>query len=120
MFLHMTSSLRPLGGRLPPWHNDTVLAAFSITPVGGDESIGDLVADAVRIVRASGLRNETNAMFTNLEGEWDEVMGVIHRCVEAVSAGGRRVSVVVKIDYRPEAPDDRIRAKVESLERRLS
>ena len=51
-----------------------MLAAFSITPLGADESVGDLVAEAVRIVRASGLPNETNAMFTNIEGEWDEVM----------------------------------------------
>ncbi len=97
-----------------------MLAAFSITPVGGEESIGDLVAVAVRIVRASGLRNETNAMFTNVEGEWDEVVGVIRECVEAVSGGGRRVSVVIKMDYRPEAPSDRMSAKVESVERRLS
>ncbi len=63
-----------------------MLAAFSITPVGGEESIGDLVAEAVRIVRASGLRNETNAMFTNVEGEWDEVMG----CHPRVRRGGVR------------------------------
>src|SRR5206468_10019799 len=48
--------------------------AFSITPLGAGESVGELVADAVRIVRESGLPNETNAMFTNIEGEWDEVM----------------------------------------------
>ena len=97
-----------------------MLVAFSVTPLGVGEGVGEVVAEAVRVVRESGLPNRTDAMFTTVEGEWDEVMGVIHRCVEAVSAGGRRVSVVVKIDYRPEAPDDRIRAKVESLERRLS
>ena len=53
----------------------SMIAAFSITPLGTDESVGDLVAEAVRIVRASGLPNETNAMFTNIEGEWDEVNG---------------------------------------------
>ena len=56
-----------------------MLAAFSVNPLGGDDSVGELVADAVRIVRESGLPNETNAMFTNIEGEWDEVMAVIHR-----------------------------------------
>jgi uncharacterized protein (TIGR00106 family) len=95
-----------------------VLAAFSVTPLGGGESVGELVADAVRIVRESGLPNETNAMFTNIEGEWDEVMAVIHRCVEAVAARAPRVSVVIKIDHRPGA-GDALHTKVESIEREL-
>lgn len=95
-----------------------MLAAFSVTPLGAADSVGELVADAVRIVRESGLPNETNAMFTNLEGEWDEVMAVIHRCVEAVAARAPRVSVVIKVDYRPGA-DATLRAKVEKIEREL-
>ena len=78
-----------------------MLAAFSVTPLGAGDSVGELVADAVRIVRESGLANETNAMFTNIEGEWDEVMAVIHRCVDAVAARSPRVSIVIKIDHRP-------------------
>jgi len=97
-----------------------VLAAFSITPLGADQSVGDLVAEAVRIVRASGLPNETNAMFTNIEGEWDEVMAVIKECTELVGRAAGRASLVIKIDYRPGSPDDRMRAKVEAVERRLA
>jgi uncharacterized protein (TIGR00106 family) len=96
-----------------------MLAAFSITPLGADESVGDLVAEAVRIVRASGLPNETNAMFTNIEGGWDEVMAVIKQCTEMVGREAGRASVVVKIDYRLGVPDDRMRAKVEAIESRL-
>lgn len=96
-----------------------MLAAFSITPVGADESVSDLVAAAVGIVRASGLPNETNAMFTNLEGPWDEVMAVIKACTEMVAAQAGRASVVVKIDYRPGTADDRMTAKVASVEARL-
>jgi uncharacterized protein (TIGR00106 family) len=95
-----------------------VLAAFSVTPLGGDDSVGELVADAVRIVRESGLPNETNAMFTNIEGEWDEVMAVIHRCVQAVAARSPRVSVVIKIDHRP-GVTDASHSKVETIEREL-
>jgi uncharacterized protein (TIGR00106 family) len=95
-----------------------VLAAFSVTPLGGDDSVGELVADAVRIVRESGLPNETNAMFTNIEGEWDEVMAVIHRCVQAVAARSPRVSVVIKIDHRP-GVTDAWHSKVETIEREL-
>jgi uncharacterized protein (TIGR00106 family) len=96
-----------------------MLAAFSITPIGSDESVADLVAEAVRIVRASGLPNETNAMFTNIEGGWDEVMEVIRECTELVGRAAGRASVVVKIDYRPGVPDDRMHAKVAAVESRL-
>ena len=95
-----------------------MLAAFSVTPLGGDESVGDLVAEAVRIGRESGLPNETNAMFTNIEGEWDEVMAVIHRCVQTVAARSPRVSVVIKIDHRP-GVIDALHSKVETIEREL-
>jgi uncharacterized protein (TIGR00106 family) len=95
-----------------------VLAAFSVTPLGRHDSVGELVADAVRIVRESGLPNETNAMFTNIEGEWDEVMAVIHRCVEAVAARSPRVSIVIKIDHRP-GVTDALHSKVETVEQEL-
>ena len=95
-----------------------MLAAFSVTPIGVDDSVGGLVADAVRVVRESGLPNETNAMFTNVEGDWDEVMDVIHRCVEVVAARAPRVSVVIKIDHRP-GVDDPMHAKMDTIEREL-
>ena len=60
-----------------------MIVAFSISPSGGDETggVSQAVAEAVRVVRASGLPNETNAMFTNVEGEWDEVMAVVKQAV---------------------------------------
>ncbi|MHB1929295.1 MAG: thiamine-binding protein [Acidimicrobiales bacterium] len=82
-----------------------MLAAFSISPLGGavgrDGSVGEAVAEAIRIVRGSGLPNETNAMFTNIEGEWDEVMAVVKACVDRLAEVAPRVSVVVKLDVRP-------------------
>ena len=63
--------------------------AFSISPVSGDDSggVSEAVAEAIRVVRDSGLPHETNAMFTNLEGEWDEVMAVVKRAVDVWSYG---------------------------------
>jgi uncharacterized protein (TIGR00106 family) len=95
-----------------------MLAAFSITPLGGSDSVSDQVAEAVRIVRASGLPNETNAMFTNIEGGWDDVMDVIRRCVEKVQEAAPRVSVVIKLDVRP-GHDNALSTKVEAVENRL-
>jgi uncharacterized protein (TIGR00106 family) len=95
-----------------------MLAAFSITPLGTGESVGFAVAEAVRLVRESGLANETNAMFTNVEGEWDEVMAVIRACVDRVGALAPRVSVLIKLDVHP-GHDHALTSKVERVERYL-
>jgi uncharacterized protein (TIGR00106 family) len=95
-----------------------MIAAFSISPLGTGDSVSGAVADAVAIVRASGLPNETNAMFTNVEGEWDEVMALIKQCVMTVAEQAPRVSVVIKLDHRP-GHDGALHEKVEAVERRL-
>lgn len=80
-----------------------MIVAFSISPAGSDDpkaGVSEAVAEAVRVVRASGLPHETNAMFTNLEGDWDEVMAVVKQAVEAVAARSPRVSLVLKADIR--------------------
>ena len=96
-----------------------MLAAFSITPLGAGASVSGLVADCVRIVRQSGLANETNSMFTNVEGEWDEVMAVIKACVDRVTAEAPRASIVVKMDVLASDPGGRMKTKVESVERQV-
>ena len=63
-----------------------MLIAFSVTPIGAGEDVGEIVAEAVRVVRASGLPNRTDAMFTSVEGEWDEVMDVVKAACDAVAA----------------------------------
>jgi uncharacterized protein YqgV (UPF0045/DUF77 family) len=47
-----------------------MLVAFSVTPLGTGEGVGEIVAEAVRVVRDSGLPNQTDAMFTIVEGDW--------------------------------------------------
>ncbi|GII25601.1 MTH1187 family thiamine-binding protein [Planosporangium mesophilum] len=97
----------------------SVLVAFSVTPLGVGENVGEIVAEAVRVVRESGLANRTDAMFTLVEGDsWDEVMDVVKRAVEAVARHAPRVSTVVKVDWRP-AVTDAMTGKVESVERYL-
>jgi uncharacterized protein (TIGR00106 family) len=95
-----------------------VIVAFSVSPLGGGDSVGEAVAEAVRVVRASGLPNETNAMFTNIEGEWDEVMAVVKQAVDAVAAVAPRVSLVLKADIRP-GHTGQLTAKVRRVEEAL-
>ncbi|MGH3751150.1 MAG: MTH1187 family thiamine-binding protein [Pseudonocardiaceae bacterium] len=96
-----------------------MIVAFSVTPLGVGEAAGELVADAVRVVRASGLPNHTDAMFTSIEGEWDEVMAVIKEAVEVVAQKTNRVSVVLKADIRAGVTNG-LTTKVEDLERYLA
>ena len=98
-----------------------MLVAFSVAPSGGadgTDSVHDAVAAAVAVVRASGLPNHTDAMFTTIEGEWDEVFDVIRRATEAVGRFGTRVSLVLKADIRP-GHSGELTAKVERVERLL-
>jgi uncharacterized protein (TIGR00106 family) len=95
-----------------------VIVPFSVSPMDGDDSVGQAVTEAVRVVRSSGLPNETNAMFTNIEGEWDQVMAVVKQAVDAVAAVAPRVSLVLKADIRP-GYTDQLTAKVERIEREL-
>ncbi len=98
-----------------------MLVAFSLAPSGGEGpegSIHDAVAAAVKVVRESGLPNRTDAMFTTIEGEWDEVFDVIKRATEAVGQYGSRISLVLKADIRPGRTGE-LTGKVERLERAL-
>ncbi len=94
-----------------------MLVAFSISPAATDDSggVSEAVAEAVRVVRESGLPHETNAMFTNVEGDWDEVMDVVKRAVDAVAARSPRVGLVLKADIRP-GHSGQLAAKVERIE----
>jgi uncharacterized protein (TIGR00106 family) len=96
-----------------------MIVAFSVTPIGsGTASVADDVAEAVRVVRDSGLPNRTDAMFTSVEGEWDEVMDVVKRAVDAVLARTERVSLVLKADIRP-GVTNALETKVRAIEAKL-
>lgn len=96
-----------------------MIVAFSITPLGVGENVADYVADAVRVVRASGLPNHTDAMFTSIEGDWDEVMAVVKAACDAVAARAPRLGLTLKADIRPGVTGG-LESKVASLERHLA
>lgn len=101
-----------------------MIVAFSLTPSGGDAvdadgGMSDAVAAAVRVVEESGLPHQTTAMFTYVEGDWDEVMAVVKRATEAVAERAPRVGLVLKADIRPGHTDE-LTGKVERVRRRLA
>jgi len=103
-----------------------MIVALSISPSGSpldgatapDGGVSEVVAEAIGVIRASGLPCETNAMFTNVEGEWDEVMAVVKQAVDVVALRYPRVGLVLKADIRP-GYDGQLSAKVERVEEQL-
>jgi uncharacterized protein (TIGR00106 family) len=95
-----------------------VLLEFSMSPLAKGESVGRYVARSLDIIDRSGVSYRLNPMGTVLEGGWDEVFGVVSKCFEAMRKDCNRISVTIKVDYR-RGRTDRLRSKVESVEKRL-
>ena len=95
-----------------------MLAEFSIIPIGVGSSVGDQLADVLKIVDASGLSYKINPMGTVVEGEWDEIMKLIKKCHWSAMKSGERALTRIAIDDR-KGKSGRIEEKVKSIERRL-
>jgi uncharacterized protein (TIGR00106 family) len=95
-----------------------MLTEFSIIPIGIGSSVGDQIAEVLKIVDASGLPYRINPMGTVVEGEWDEIMKLIKKCHETVLNTGERVITAISIDDRKGKPN-RIEEKIKSIERRI-
>ena len=95
-----------------------VLLEFSMSPLGKGESVGKYVARSLEIVDQSGLDYRLNPMGTVLEGDWDDVFGVVKQCYERMRKDCNRISCSIKVDYRKGA-EGRLSGKVMSVEKRL-
>lgn len=104
----------------PPRGRMEIAAFVSLHPIGEGESVGDAVAEAVQVIRDSGLEHHLGPSGTTIRGEWEEVFEVLKRCHEVVSGGEARVSSVIKVDCKPDGFGDAgIAGKVERVEERL-
>jgi len=95
-----------------------VLLDFSVTPMGVGESVSAQVARCLEIVEKSGLDYRLHAMGTTVEGELDQVLDLMKRCIEAVSRDANRVSVAAKLDYR-KGKSGMLEGKVASVEQKV-
>lgn len=95
-----------------------MLVEFSIVPVGSGSSIGDRLAEVLKIVDASGIPYKINPMGTVMEGEWDELFKLIRKCHESAMKSGERVMTTISVDDRKGKPN-RIDEKVKSIEKRI-
>jgi uncharacterized protein (TIGR00106 family) len=92
-----------------------VLAEFSMFPTDKGESVSKYVSQVLKVVDESGMTYQLTPMGTILEGEWNEVMAVITTCFEVLQMQSRRITTVLKIDYR-EGTESRMHSKISKLE----
>jgi uncharacterized protein (TIGR00106 family) len=95
-----------------------MLCQFSISPAGAGESLSKAVADIIDLIDRSGLRYQTHAMGTIVEGSWDEIMSLIKQCHHAMRTDHHRVLTTIHIDDR-EGADNRMTGKINSIEKHL-
>lgn len=95
-----------------------VLMEFSIAPVGEGESVSAHVARVIDLVDRSALPYQLTPMGTIVEGEWDEVIGLVSRCFDLLRADFARIGLQIKVDYRA-GPAGRLKAKTARIEQRL-
>ncbi len=95
-----------------------ILLEFSMSPLGKGESVGKYVARSLEIIDRSGVEYRLNPMGTVLEGDWDQVFGVVKRCYERMRRDCNRISCTIKVDYR-KGHTGRLSGKVASVEKKL-
>lgn len=95
-----------------------MIAEFSIWPIGAGVSTSEEVAKVVKLVDESGIPYKLNAMSTVVEGEWDQIMGLISKCHQLMAKEMERVVINITIDDR-RGRTERITKKIESVERIL-
>jgi uncharacterized protein (TIGR00106 family) len=95
-----------------------VLLEFAMAPHGEGESLSAPVARILDVIDKSGVPYQLTAMGTILEGEWDEVMGVVGACFKTLQPDHQRIAMNLKVDYRP-GPQSRLHSKIEKVEKHL-
>ena len=78
-----------------------VLVALAIAPFGVGDELAPEVAKVIKVIRDSGLKCHTSSMFTEIEGEWDDVFRVVKDATMVLADQGIRTEVILKADVRP-------------------
>ena len=95
-----------------------ILLEFSMSPMDKGESVSKQGRRSLKIIDESGVPYKLNPMGTVLEGEFDDVMGVVKKCFETMSTDCKRITCGIKIDYR-EGKTGRLESKMISIEKKL-
>ena len=96
-----------------------VLLEFAMAPRDKGEELVEYVSRILNIIDKSGVPYQLTPMGTILEGEWKDVMGVVDACFQELQKDCKRIGVGIKIDYREGGGKNRLRGKVDAVEKKL-
>ncbi len=95
------------------------IVEFCIIPLGVGVSLSEYVAACERILEDEGLEFALHANGTNIEGDWDAVMGAVKKCHQRVhEMGAPRISSSLRVGTRI----DRVQTlsdKIESVQSKI-
>jgi len=96
-----------------------IIANFAIFPTSEGVSVSKYVKEAIRVIEASGLKNETGGMSTVIEApDLATLFKVIEKAHEVmVKMGARRIHVDLNVDHRLDT-DATIDTKLKSVGKR--
>jgi uncharacterized protein (TIGR00106 family) len=96
-----------------------LIADISIIPLGVGLSLSSYVAACERVLTEAGLEPTLHANGTNVEGDWDVVVGAIKRCHEVLhEMGVPRIATNVRLGTRVDR-EPSMDAKLSSVRERL-
>jgi uncharacterized protein (TIGR00106 family) len=97
-----------------------VIIDLSIFPLDkGGSGLSAYVSRALNVIRGSGLKYRLCPMGTSIEGEWDEVMGVVDACYRELEKDSDRLYMTIKVDAR-KGRRDGMNQKLHSVESKLA
>ena len=96
-----------------------VLVDISIVPLGVGLSLSKYVAECERVFQTAGLKTALHAYGTNVEGDWDEVLGAVKKCHETLHAmGAPRISTNMRLGTRTDRDqtmEEKVRSVIEKM-----
>ncbi len=75
-----------------------MLADLVIVPIGNGTHTSTSLAEALKIIKDSGLPYQLTPTSTCIEGTWDEIMALAKRCHEAVRADSPHLTTVLRLE----------------------
>jgi len=96
-----------------------VLVDISIVPLGVGLSLSPYIAACEKVFKDAGLKTALHAYGTNVEGEWDEVLGAVKKCHETLhEMGAPRISTNMRLGTRTDrlqTMEDKVRSVIEKM-----
>jgi len=78
-----------------------VIIDLCVVPIGVGTSVSKYVVACHEIIKEAGLKNELHAYGTNIEGDFDVVMGTVKKCHEKIhKMGAPRITTTIKMGTR--------------------